>query len=147
MSRKADIRHATFHSLLILGRVAHSQGDYRKARAFYIEALALQKRRVSPLFNLTGLKTYVTTVSYPLEALAILASAQNQMERAARLIGAAENFYTPIRFEMSARERAEHDQAIASASTALGEEAFAMAQAEGRGMTIEQAVAYALEEN
>ena len=147
MSRKADIRHATFHSLLILGRVAHSQGDYRKARAFYIEALALQKRRVSPLFNLTGLKTYVTTVSYPLESLAILASAQNQMERAVRLIAAAENFYTPIRFEMSARERAEHDQAIASASTALGEEAFAKARAGGQEMTLEEAAAYAREEN
>ena len=147
MSQKADIRHATFHSLLNLGRVAHSQGDYGKARAFYTEALALQKRRVSPLFNLTGLKTYVTTVSYPLEALAILASAQNQMERAARLMGAAENFYAPLRFEMSARERTGHDEATASARATLGEEAFAKARAEGQAMTLEQAVAYALEEN
>jgi predicted ATPase/DNA-binding SARP family transcriptional activator len=147
MSRKADIRQATFHSLLNLGRVAQSQGDYGKARAFYIEALALQKRRISPLFNLTGLKTYVAAVSYPLEALAVLASAQNQMGRAARLIGAAENFYTPIRFEMSARERAEHDQAIASARAAMGAEAFAKARAEGQEMIVEQAIAYALEEN
>jgi predicted ATPase/DNA-binding SARP family transcriptional activator len=147
MSRKADIRQAMFHSLLNLGRVAQSQGDYGKARALYIEALELQKRRVSPLFNLTGLKTYVTTVSYPLEALAILSCARNKMERAARLIGAAETLYTPLRFEMSARERAEHDEAIASARAALGEEAFAKAWADGQEMTLERAVAYALEEN
>jgi predicted ATPase/DNA-binding SARP family transcriptional activator len=144
MSRKADIRPATFHSLLNLGRVAQSQGDYSKARAFYIEALELQKRRVSPLFNLTGLKTYITTVSYPLEALAILASAQNKMERAARLISAAETLYAPLRFEMSARERAEHDEAIAAVRAALGEEAFAKAWAEGQAMILEEAVAYAL---
>ena len=127
--------------------MAQSQGDYGKARAFYIEALELQKRRVSPLFNLTGLKTYVTTVSYPLEALAILASAQKQMKRATRLIGAAETLYTPLRFEMSAKEGVEHDQAIASARARLGEEALAKARTEGQKMTFEQAVAYALEEN
>jgi hypothetical protein len=48
---------------------------------------------------------------------------------------------------MSARERAGHDQAIASARAVLGEDAFAMARAEGQAMTLEQAVAYALEEN
>jgi non-specific serine/threonine protein kinase len=147
MSQKADITHATFHSLLNLGRVAQSHGDYGKARAFYIEALKLQKRRVSPLFNWVWLKTYVTTVSYPLKALAVLAAAQNQMGRAARLIGAAENFYAPLRFEMSAKEGAEYDQALASARAVLGEEALAKARAEGQEMTLEQAVAYALEEN
>jgi predicted ATPase/predicted negative regulator of RcsB-dependent stress response len=147
MSRKADISNATFHSLLNLGRVAQSRGDHDKARAFYVEALKLQKRRVSPLFNWVWLKTYVATVSYLLEALAVLATAQNQMGRAARLIGAAENFYTPLRFEMSARERAGHDEATASARAALGDEAFAKAGAEGQAMTLEQAIAYALEEN
>jgi hypothetical protein len=126
--------------------VAQSQGDYGKARAFYIEALKLQKRRVSPLFNLTGLKTYVTTVSYPLEGLAILASAQNKTERAARLIGAAETLYTPLRFEMSAKERAEHDHTIASARAALGKGRFARAWAEGEAMTLEEAITFALEE-
>jgi len=147
MSQTADITHATFHSLLNLGRVAQSRGDYGKARAFYIEALKLQKRRVSPLFNWVWLKTYVTTVSYPLAALAVLAAAQNQMGRAVRLIGAAENFYAPIRFEISAKEGVEHDQAIASARARLGEEALAKARTEGQKMTFEQAVAYALEEN
>jgi hypothetical protein len=112
-----------------------------------MEALALQKRRVSPLFNLTGLKTYVTSVSYPLEALAILASAQNRTERAARLMGAAESLYAPLRFEMSAKERAEHDQAVAVARAALGEDAFAAGYLAGSKMTLEEAVTYAQEED
>ena len=48
---------------------------------------------------------------------------------------------------MSAKERAEHDKAIASARAALGEAAFAKARAEGQEMILEKAVAYALEEN
>ena len=86
-------------------------------------------------------------MSYPIEGLAILASAQNRMGRAARLIGAAENFYTPLRFEMSAKERAEHDRVIAAARLALGEEAFAKAWAEGQSMSLEEAVIYALDES
>ena len=147
MSRAANIKQGTFHSLCGLGRLAQSQGDYDKAYTSYLEALELQKRRVSPLFNWSGPKTYSATVSYPLEGLAILASAQNRMGRAARLIGAAENFYTPLRFEMSAKERAEHDRVIAAARLALGEEAFAKAWAEGQSMSLEEAVIYALDES
>jgi hypothetical protein len=69
------------------------------------------------------------------------------MERAARLMGAAESLYSPLRFEMSAKERAEHDQAIAVARAALGEEAFAAAYQEGSKMTLDKAVTYAKEED
>jgi hypothetical protein len=46
---------------------------------------------------------------------------------------------------MSPKERAEHEQAIASARAALGDEAFAAAWADGSKMTVEQAIAFALE--
>jgi hypothetical protein len=42
-------------------------------------------------------------------------------------------------------ERARHDRCVAAARAALGEEVFARAWAEGRTMTLEQAVACALE--
>ena len=67
------------------------------------------------------------------------------MERAARSLGAVESLYASIHFEMSAKERAEHDQAITSARAALGDEAFAAASAQGRMMTMEQTIAFALE--
>jgi hypothetical protein len=66
------------------------------------------------------------------------------LRRAARLFGAAETLHAGIRFELSAAERAEHDQAIAAARAALVEEAFAAAWAEGQAMTIEQAIQLAL---
>jgi hypothetical protein len=48
---------------------------------------------------------------------------------------------------MSAAERDEHDRAVATARAELGEEAFAAAWEEGKKMTMEQAVEYALEES
>jgi transcriptional regulator with XRE-family HTH domain len=76
---------------------------------------------------------------------AILAATQDQMERAARLFGAVETLHASIHFEMSAKEHAEHDQAIASARAALGEEVLAAAWAEGCMMTMEHAIDYAIE--
>ena len=84
-------------------------------------------------------------MSYPLEGLAILAAATNQMKRAAHLFGAAERLYAPLRFEMSAKERAEHDQAVAAARAALDEEAVLTAYENGRKMTLDEAVKYALD--
>jgi hypothetical protein len=46
---------------------------------------------------------------------------------------------------MSAKEHAEHAQAIASARAALGEEVLAAAWAEGCMMTMEHAIDYAIE--
>ncbi|HEX6270837.1 MAG TPA: tetratricopeptide repeat protein [Anaerolineales bacterium] len=147
ISRDADIKPAMFHALYHLGRTAQARGDTAAARAFYVEALELQPRRVRLLFRWTWLKTYQSAVAYPLAAFALLAAVQNNMPRAARLLSAAETFYTPLRFEMSARERAEHDQAVAAARTALGKKSFAAAWEEGGRMSLEQAIAYALEDN
>lgn len=55
--------------------------------------------------------------------------------------------FPPLRFEISAKERAEHDQAIAAARAALGEEKFKAAWEEGQKITLEQAVEYALQED
>jgi hypothetical protein len=126
--------------------VAQSQGDSVAARVYYAEMLGMQRQRISPLFNWTWLKTYGCSIAYPLVGFAFLAAAQNQMERSTRLFGVAESLYPPLRFEMSSRERAEHDQAIAAARAALGEDAFQAAYDEGKKMTLDEVVAYALEE-
>jgi hypothetical protein len=42
--------------------------------------------------------------------------------------------------------RAVHQDAITTARSALGEDAYALAWAEGRSMSLEQAVTYALDE-
>jgi hypothetical protein len=112
-----------------------------------VKILEIQRRRISFLFNWSWLKTYGFAISYPVEALGVLAVAQNQMKHAAHLLGAAETLYAPLRSEMSAKERAEHDRSISAARAALGEEAFAKAWAEGQAMTVGEAVAYALRES
>jgi len=154
MSRNAGLKPEMCYALYGLGRVAQSRQDYSSAREFYTEAFEIQRQRISPTFKRSW---YVDAVAYPLDAFAALAAAQNQMEpsplrfeglrRTARLFGAVETLYVPLRFEMSAAERAEHDQAVAATRAALGEEAFSAAWAEGQAMTLEEAVAYALEED
>ena len=127
------------------GLVAQSRGDYAKARVFHQEVLTVQQRRIIPTFNWVWLKSYVAIGAYPLEDFAILAARQNQMERAARLFGALEPLYYLIRFHQSSIEQAEHNQAIAAARAALGEEVFAAAYEEDKTMSLDEAVAYALE--
>jgi predicted ATPase/DNA-binding XRE family transcriptional regulator len=145
MSQEAGYKHPMFHAYYGLGRVAQSQDDYAAARTYYEEMLDMWQQRIN--YKWYWLKTYACAVAYPLDALAVLAAVQNKMERAAQLLGAAENLYVPLRFEMSAKERAEHDQAISSARAALGEGAFAKAWEEGQILTLDKAIAYALREN
>ena len=97
----------------------------------------LYQERVVPSWEIEG-------AAYHLEALAILAVAQNEMDQAARLFGMAETLLPAIRFEMFAVERDEHDWAVATTRAELGEEAFMAAWEEGKKMTLAEAVAYAL---
>ena len=138
-------RPAIFHAFYWLGQIAQSQGNYANAYANYIEMLKLQQQRIKVLFNSVLLKAYFCSIAYPLGALGTLATLQDKMERGARLLSAAQTQYPPLCFEMSARERAEHDQAIAAARTALGGKAFAAAWQQGKKMTLDEAIAYALE--
>jgi predicted ATPase/class 3 adenylate cyclase/DNA-binding XRE family transcriptional regulator len=144
MSREIGPKPAICYALYGFGRVAQSRRDYVAARAFYTEVLEIMGQPIGPPYKWSWLKTHMAGVAYPLSALAAQAVAQNQMEQAACLLGAAETLYSPLRFEMSAAERAEHDQAVAAARATLGEEAFAAAYDEGGLMTMEQAIQLAL---
>jgi predicted ATPase/DNA-binding SARP family transcriptional activator len=145
ISQVADLKPATFHALYGLGRVAQSRSDYAAARRLYREALEILRQRTDQPFYWVWLKTYRAVAAYPISALAILAVPQNQMERATKLLSAAETLYTPLRFVMSAIERAEHDHALAVARAEMGEKAFAVASEEGKKMSLDEAVAYAIE--
>jgi predicted ATPase/DNA-binding SARP family transcriptional activator len=123
------------HSLPNMARVARVEGDYGAARALLEESLTIKQE--------LGLKQYIVT---DLEALAAIAVEQAEPTRAARLFGAAESFREAFRYPLPPPERAEHDRSVAAARAALGEEAFAAAWAEGRAMTLEAAIRYALEE-
>ena len=121
--------------LIILASVAHHQEDYGQAGELYKESLAL-------LWEL-GEKWYSAQC---LEGLAEIAAKEKQPKRAARLSGAAEALRQSIGLPLSSSELTEYDSSIESARTELGEEAFEKARAEGRSMSIEEAVDYALAE-
>jgi predicted ATPase/DNA-binding XRE family transcriptional regulator len=136
MCREAGYKFGTSSALRGLGRVAQSQEDYIAARSFYSEAILLSQEISNSL-----------AVARNLSAFATLAAAQNKPKLTARLVGAAEAQIPSIRFEMSAKERAEYDQAVAAARAALGKETFIAAWEEGKKMTLDEAVSYALKED
>ena len=68
------------------------------------------------------------------------------MRRAARLWGAAQALREQIGASLPPSAREEYDRDMAAACAVLGDEAFSAAWTEGRRMTKEQAVSYALEE-
>jgi non-specific serine/threonine protein kinase len=80
-------------------------------------------------------------ISYCLDGLASLAVDQQNWERAAHLAGAAESLRGSIG---APNDTTVEDDLLALAKNALGEAAFAQAWAEGRAMTLEQAIAFAL---
>ena len=122
-------------ALRSLALVALRQGDYERAVASYTECLDLCKEARMP-----------GVVTECLEGLARVASAREEYQRAARLFGAADASFAvlggqlPLWFDQS-----DHDRRAAFTRAELGEAAFVAARAEGRAMSLEQAVEYALE--
>jgi predicted ATPase/DNA-binding CsgD family transcriptional regulator len=118
----ADLLHA-------LGLFAYKQQDYAAAHAFYQESLAISgevgEKWVATLC-LTGLGEVVAT--------------QGKPAWAARLWGAAESLRTVTGASLPPAERATYERSVTAARAQLGEQAFAAAWAQGRTMTLEQAL-------
>ena len=121
------------YALSRLGFVFVHQSDYGRAAASFTESL--------PLSRETGSRWISADC---LEGLARIASAKGQCEHAARLFGAAEVQRETVGWNLSPPDQPYHDRSMASARAGLEEAAFAAAWAEGRTMTLEQAVEYGL---
>jgi predicted ATPase/DNA-binding SARP family transcriptional activator/Tfp pilus assembly protein PilF len=122
---------STLHNL---GLVILRQGDYEAAHPVFEESLSLRRE----LEDKEG-------IAYALEGLGGMATAQGQATRAARLFGAAGSLRKAIGAPLPPNECGGYDQDIAVLRAALEEEGFEAAWAAGRAMTLEQAIAYALE--
>ncbi len=88
-------------------------------------------------------------VAYCLEGLAAIAADEDELERAARLWGAAEALLENAEVLTSPHvpDRSLHQRQVADARARLEPEAWQKAWAQGRAMTLEQAVEYALEDD
>jgi DNA-binding CsgD family transcriptional regulator len=111
------------------------QGHYERAAGLYVEGLGVAVE----LGDKAG-------VAYCLEGLAGLISERGEPERAARLFGASEALLEAVGapLHVQAQDRALYERAVEALRSRLGEEAFGAAWSEGRAMTPEQAVGYAL---
>jgi hypothetical protein len=118
-----------------MGRLARDQGHVEQARTAFRESLALG-RTAGP----------IPTVADDLEGLAGLAGVQQQAEWAARLFGAAHALREAQRLRRLPAHQALRERDVAATRAALGEDAFAAAWAAGAALSLEQAIAYALEQ-
>ncbi|TMD61720.1 MAG: response regulator transcription factor [Chloroflexi bacterium] len=91
------------------------------------------------LRSLRGLA--VVDMAPTLEGLAVVATAQDETAWAVRLWAAAAALRDTLGAPLPAVYRADYERCVATARAQMGEQAFAAAWTEGRGMTGEQALA------
>jgi len=135
LGQKAEDDYTTILSRALGAVAALGLGDHHYARELCKEGVQLSWRQ--NMRRHTAVHLHVS---------ASLASSLGQPIRSARLWGAAEALYEVISTVFSPLERHLFGPYIAAARVRLDEEAWEAAWAEGRAMTTEQAVAYALME-
>ena len=120
-------------TLAHLGVAALLQGDPSQATDLFKEVLISSRESGSR-----------TDLAYGLEGMAMVAGVQEETERAARLAGAAEILHEATGARLTSDQRKVYEPYLASARSQLDEAAWKEAWAEGRAMTLEEAVEYAL---
>jgi hypothetical protein len=85
-------------------------------------------------------------IGYCFEGLAAVLAFTGQPDPAARLLGAAEALRESLGVDLAPAERETHEETAAAVRAALGEEQFSDAWRLGRELALEQAIAYALQE-
>ncbi len=118
---------------LNLAYLALQRGDVTQARALLTDSFPIARKALWSHW----------WVPWWVAALASLAAAQGNAERAARLFGAAEAFDEVPPRPAHRREIARH---VAAVRAQLDDSTFAAAWAAGQSLTLEQAIAYALGE-
>jgi tetratricopeptide (TPR) repeat protein len=117
-----------------LGKAALLKGDHPLAVACYKEMLGI--------FWNSGNER---DIAFSLEKLASVAIAQPQPERAARLLGAAEAIREAKSAAIYPYQVQDYETSLGALRPQLDEAAFAARWAEGRAMSKQQAVVYAMQ--
>ena len=158
-----------------LGLAAHTQNDYAVARSVlrecievcrnigdnwllslpyrhlgymelrngnYEQAMALFKEGLSALSDVKE-KWFIARA---VETLAISSAMQGDYVRAARLFGAGETLREAVGASVQEFYRPDYDRGLVAAREGIDKAAWEEARAQGRAMTLDEAVSYALEE-
>ena len=172
--RKLNFLPGTTTALTVLGEISRITGDYQAAEDYYRESLKLsrqggdKKRSAVNLANLAsvvlhrgdyqqaeqferealeidvelGIKHYV---GLNLTCLAGILAKQGSSMKAAILLGASEKILQTMGVTAQPADQVDLDDYLAVIHEQLNEEQFEAALAEGRKMSYEQAVSYALD--
>ncbi|MGZ6317440.1 MAG: ATP-binding protein, partial [Anaerolineales bacterium] len=119
-----------------LAHLERYEGHYQEAEAMYMETIK-EWQRIG----------HRAAVAHQLECLAAIAKINEDGPRAARLFGAAEALRDRINIPMTAQERREYDRNIEDLRSGMDEGVFASNWAEGRAMSMDQAIRFALEKS
>jgi predicted ATPase/DNA-binding XRE family transcriptional regulator len=126
---------AISQGLAIQAVILMRSGQFQRAAALMAESLALERSRNSP-----------SGIARILEGIATIAVAQGHPRRAATIFGAAQALREASGDAVTPTWRALYDRAVASARTALGEDAFATAWTTGHALSLDAAIGEALEQ-
>jgi predicted ATPase/transcriptional regulator with XRE-family HTH domain/Tfp pilus assembly protein PilF len=142
LSREIEDRLSEATILNMLGSVASAKGDYALARSYHEQSL-----------RISGPVEEKQSIADALISLAALTLAEGEAtgdgtpERAAaavRLLAAVEGFLEATEATVDKYEHDLSEQTLATARTLLTTDEYERAWAEGQGMSVERAVAYAL---
>jgi predicted ATPase/DNA-binding CsgD family transcriptional regulator len=117
------------------GLVAHHQGDYKKAESRIKESLGLHK----DLNTKYSLAIDLGFLSGPI-------AARGDPERAAQLLGASDDLLKAMGLAQQPQDQPVIDSYEAVVWEKLGDDVFKAAWEKGQAMSLEQAIAFALEE-
>jgi predicted ATPase/DNA-binding SARP family transcriptional activator len=140
--RELGDKEGISQSLHEMGVVARYQGDYNQATALQDESLTV----VLELGHKGGILTK-KGIAECLAELGRVAIVQRRAERAVRLFGASRALRDALSILIEPPDRADYERHVAAARAALGEEAFAAAWAAGRAVSLDAAVAFALDDS
>jgi len=129
---------------LLTARKRDGSSELRFAIRILRAGAALDRGSVQELRRDLGHRLAMPVV---LEDLAGLAGRQQQWERAARLLGAAEAVCADLGTTLPIAIVDEYWRTVRGARSAMGEAAFTAAWAAGRAMSLEEAARAALQEN
>jgi predicted ATPase/DNA-binding XRE family transcriptional regulator len=134
ISERTGDRLAGNIALYVLAQAAWATGEKREAAGFFRRSLVLASELGDTVNS-----------AYCMQALATVEEKRDEPHRTACLLGAAEALLDEVGVPLYATADGElHRDTAQIVREELGEEAWLTARDEGRGMTFEQAVAYAL---
>lgn len=122
-----------------LAQLAWREGDYQKAASLCKESLNLNQI-VGGLPGMTGMIAC-------LAGFANIAVGQGKFERAAQLMSEVETQLSSIGTRLLFVDQLEYDHNLTLLRSQIDQAIFVRAWAEGRAMTLEQAIAFALQES